>query len=173
MLVGKPVLSRAIFAVGLVLASAFAIPVAAGQIEDAQSAYLRGDYATALQLAQPLADRGDVVAQAQIGQMYEAGLGVSEDYAQALLWYQKAADQGFILGQYLLGTMYERGEGVPQDFVLAHMWYNIAASHGDPASPGRRDALGARMTSEQIAEAQKLARDWAAAHVEARRYWGL
>jgi hypothetical protein len=57
---------------------------------------------------------------------------------------------------------------VLQDYVLAHKWYNLAASHYATweadigASAARnRDRLTIRMTPAQIAEAQKMARDWA------------
>jgi TPR repeat protein len=64
-----------------------------------------------------------------------------------------------------LGIMYHEGLGVPQDYVLAHMWFNLAAAQGDWvaetfAKPGRDQLADESMTSEQIAEAQKLAREW-------------
>jgi hypothetical protein len=41
-----------------------------------------------------IADRGDALAQNNIGWLYEKGWGVAQDYAQAMSWYRKAADQG-------------------------------------------------------------------------------
>jgi hypothetical protein len=49
---------------------------------------------------------------------------------------------------------------VPQNFVLAHMWYNLCAAQGEQGAVPLRDALATRMTPAQIAEAQKLAREW-------------
>jgi TPR repeat protein len=64
-----------------------------------------------------------------------------------------------------LGDMYRQGQGVPQDYVQAHKWYNLAATiytntevHRDAAKA--RDSLAKRMTPAQIAEAQRLAREW-------------
>jgi len=51
-------------------------------------------------------------------------------------------------------------KGVPQDDVLAYMWFNLAAARGEKYAGDLRDDLAQHMTSEQIAEAQKLARDW-------------
>jgi TPR repeat protein len=51
--------------------------------------------------------------------------------------------------------MYRHGHGVPQDYVRAHMWYNLAASRGLDAF--WRNAMAAKMTPAQIAEAQRLA----------------
>ncbi len=61
--------------------------------------------------------------------------------------------------------MYEKGQGVPQDYVQAHMWYNLAASHFAPGSDRdravkNRDIIAEKMTPAQIAEAQRLAREW-------------
>jgi len=63
-----------------------------------------------------------------------------------------------------LGAMYAAGNGVPQDYVQAHKWRNLAAAHstGDllTMTTKARDAIAAMMTPAQIAEAQKLAREW-------------
>jgi hypothetical protein len=62
----------------------------AGPFEDATAAYDRADYATALRLYRPLADRGNARAQILIGLMYDEGKGVRQDYAKAASWYRKA-----------------------------------------------------------------------------------
>src|SRR5260370_41248124 len=81
-------LKRAIAAI--VLASAFAAPVAAGTFEDAVDANARGDYAKALRLIRPLANDGDAAAQFNLGLMYFTGHGVQQDDAaaakRALCW---------------------------------------------------------------------------------------
>jgi len=56
--------------------------------------------------------------------------------------------------------MYDEGQGVRQDVVQAHTWYNLAATNGDKPAAELRDALAKQMTPAQIAEAQKLAREW-------------
>ena len=59
--------------------------------------------------------------------------------------------------------MYAIGKGVVQDYVLAHMWLNLAAAQGDPDAARWRDDVAKMMMPAQIAEAQKLAREWAEA----------
>jgi len=54
--------------------------------------------------------------------------------------------------------MYFAGYGVPQNYVTAHMWYNIAAANGDELSAEVRGIVAARMTTEQVVEAQRRAR---------------
>ena len=68
----------------LVLFVCAATPAAAGPLEDAAAAYLKGDYATALRLWRPLADQGDASAQTGLGNSYYDGHGVSQDYAAAV-----------------------------------------------------------------------------------------
>ena len=187
-------LLRAAVTLSLML-PAIAGAAVAGPLEDAEAAYARDDYATALRLFRSLADRGNATAQDNLGSMYAHGEGVAQsfteaakwfrlaadqgnataqyrlgclydacggtqDYAQAVKWYRRAADQGLAAAQFGLGTMYESGLGVPQDYVLAHMWLNLSAAQGVRAAQLSRDDLAERMTPAQIAEAQKLARDW-------------
>ena len=120
---------------------------AAGAAE-AETAFQKTDYAKALKLARPLAEDGD-------------------PRAEAARWYRLAAEQGDAQAQYNLGLAYARGEGVTQNAVDAHMWFNLAAARF-PANDTRnrtaavknRDAVAGEMSSEQLAEAQKRAREW-------------
>ena len=118
------------------------------------------DYAEAMKWFRKAADQGDSAAQYNLGVMYANGEGVPQDYAEALKWYRKAADQGHARAQHNLGVMYRDGQGVPQDYVRAHMWFNLAATKGDKDAVKNRDIAAAKMTPAQIAEAQKLAREW-------------
>ena len=113
------------------------------------------------------AEQGLPDAQHNLGLMYEKGQGVPQDFTEAAKWYRRAAGQGLPEAQVNLGIMYYHGQGVPQDYIRAHMWLNIAASHY-PASVKKsvenvvhyRDIVDAKMTPEQIAEAQRLASEW-------------
>ena len=151
----------------LVLFVCAAGPAVAGPLEDADAAYDKGDYATAMRLLRPFADKGNATAQNNLGFMYRNGRGVPQDYAVAVAWYRKAAEQGDAHAQYNLGAMYVHGEGVAQDYVQAHMWLNLAASRLAASEKENRDLaikhrniVAAKMTPAQIAEAQKLAREW-------------
>ena len=110
------------------------------------------------------ADQGFIPAQHKLGVMYETGRGVPQDSAEAVRWYRLAADQGWAEAQHYLGVMYAGGLGVPQDYVAAHMWLNLAAAQASDADSDAvidgREVVEAEMTAEQIAEAQRLAREW-------------
>ena len=82
------------------------------------------------------------------------------NYATALSELRPLAEQGNVDAQYNLGLMYDKGHGVPQDLVQAHKWFNLSAAKGDNVGAATRDALAILMTPAQIAEAQKLAREW-------------
>ena len=92
--------------------------------------------------------------------MYLQGVGVAQNDAAAARWIRKAADQGDASAENTLGAMYVRGQGVGRDFALAHMWFSLAAANGMDAAANARDRLEAQMTPDQIAEAQRLAREW-------------
>ena len=113
------------------------------------------------------ANAGDAGAQTSLGVAYDKGEGVPQDYTQAVAWYRKVAEQGAASAQFNLGAMYARGEGVPQDYVESHKWRNLAASRASAEDQKRyaeqRDAMAKLMTPAQLAEAQKLAREWLAA----------
>ena len=81
----------------------------------------------------------------------------------AVEWYRKAAEQGNIRAQYSLGVMYEAGQGVSQDSVQAYLWYDLAASLPSveqELSIKNRDIVASQMTPEDLAEAQRLIREW-------------
>ncbi|MHA7836816.1 MAG: SUMF1/EgtB/PvdO family nonheme iron enzyme [bacterium] len=73
---------------------------------------------------------------------------------------EASASNGDAASQYALGKRYEHGDGVVQDFVSAHVYYNLASAQGYPGAAVSRDAIAARMTPEQLAEAQGRAADW-------------
>ena len=110
------------------------------------------------------AEQGNADAQLILGTMYANGEGVPQDYGEAARWYRLAAEQGNADAQLILGTMYAGGEGVPQDYVQSHKWLNLAASRTTPekAEDNRslRDQLAELMTAPQVADAQRLAREW-------------
>jgi TPR repeat protein len=121
------------------------------------------DRAEALRWYRKAAKQGNAVGEAGLGMMFMYGVVVPHDYDQAAMWFRKAAEQGDAEAQNDLGAAYEYGHGVPKDFVLAYMWESLAStSELNVAFPAglARDRLAKQMTPEQIAEAQRLTREW-------------
>ena len=56
--------------------------------------------------------------------------------------------------------MYEWGLGVAENYVEAYKWYILAGAQGDNTVPTLRNRLSAKMSAEQIAEAQGLAKEF-------------
>ena len=114
------------------------------------------------------AAQGNLWGEFHLALMYLVGKGVPSNSELAASWMRKAAEQGFPFALSALGVMYERGHGVPQDNVQAYKWCSLAADNLDVAMAKKehetavrnRDAIAAKMTAAQIAEAQKLAREW-------------
>jgi uncharacterized protein len=130
------------------------------------------------------ADQSSSFAENVIGIAYEHGIYFSQDYAEAFRWYRRAAnkiyerpgDTWIHSPQYNVGAMFALGRGTAQDYVQALMWFTLAAAFGDTKAPGplgiemvntskytsleQRERLVALMTSAQIAEAERLAREW-------------
>lgn len=130
---------------------------------DATRVYDTGDYAQAVKLYRPLAEKGNAEAQYVLGMMYRAGRGVERDNNEAKKWYQLAAEQGQPMAQFYLGWIYARGgKSVPKDYVKAYMWISIAIANVSGEARKEfivdRDALAKSMTSEQVDQAQKLAK---------------
>ncbi len=82
------------------------------------------------------------------------------DYTVALREFRALAEQGHAEAQYRLAFMYYDGDGVTPDYVQAHMWFILADAQGIKYANDYRDAAAEFMTRANIAEAQKLAREW-------------
>jgi TPR repeat protein len=99
-------------------------------------------------------------AQYKLCEFSERGQGMPQDYQETLRWCGLAADQGQGRAMFMLGRLYHTAHGVPPDVVRAHMWYNLAAAHGYEEGKKWRDRLADDMNPKQIAEAQRMAREW-------------
>jgi TPR repeat protein len=111
------------------------------------------------------AEKGYAAAQSNLGVVYSKGYGVERDDAQAAVWYTKAAEQNYATAQENLAELFEAGNGVPQDYVQAHKWFSLAFNRVSDQKikdriNGKREKLLPKMTTAQIAEAERLAKAW-------------
>jgi len=104
----------------------------AGDIDDADAAYIKKDYVIALQKYRNAAKKNSMSAQLQIGNIYYDGLGVKKDNVEALHWWKLAASQGSANAQFNVGALIHSGDGVAQDYIEALSWYKLAAAQGMP-----------------------------------------
>lgn len=122
-------------------------------------AYIKGDYNEAFKQYTLGSINGDDLAQYQLGRMYLNGKGVTKNIQKAKDWFVRSAENGNSHAQFELGLLYRFGDGVLQDHVQAYKWFNLASIDGFGPAVSNRDYLYENMTKEQIAEAQKLARE--------------
>jgi TPR repeat protein len=93
-------------------------------------------------------------------QLAEGRQIASEFLAKSVKETRAKAELGDASAQGQLGLVYQNGQGVPQDYIQAHAWLNVASANGDENAATARDELAERMSPEQLAEAQSLAREY-------------
>lgn len=118
-----------------------------------------------------LAMQGDADAQSNLGLIYLGGIGAPLNSGEAVKWFRLAANQGKPAAQFTLGMLFLDGQFVPQDLVQAHFLVSLAAvgfqvsdAELSKSAFEQRGNISVRMTPEQIVEAERLAREWVAAH---------
>ena len=106
---------------------AFSTPAAAQNVKAGIEAWQRSDYAAAVAIWRPLAEKGDADAAFNLGQAYRLGRGVPTNLAIAKSWFERAARQNHIDAQTTLGLLLfqngEQGEGLK--------WLKAAAEQGE------------------------------------------
>lgn len=159
---------------------------------DGLAALEAGDAAAARAIWQPLAERGDVLTQHNLGVLAlreggdpvpwftraaEAGhlpaqtalaglLADRQDWDAAARWFAAAADQGDALSAHSLGVLHDRGRLGPEARAQASRWFRQAAEGGHVPA---QFALGAVLAEADDPEAAIwFARAAEAGHTEAR-----
>ena len=118
------------------------------------------DYVEAARWFRRADEQGGALAHFNLGLMYYRGQGVSQNNTEAVSWFRRAAEQGDAPAQTYLGLMYVLGWGVRQDDLQAHKWWSLAATKGNKQAQKNLENITKTITPAQLAEAQKLAREW-------------
>lgn len=151
-----------VLAVALLLLAAG--PAPADDVGKGTSLYLRGDYAAAAAVLQPLARDGNALAQFAVAVMHDDGRGLPQDFTRALSWYRKAAHAGLVDAQYMVGRFYGRGRGVRQNPSAAFFWFNLAAAGGHPRAAILRDQHRLQISPAQRRRMEDAAVSWHERH---------
>jgi len=109
------------------------------------------------------AEQGRAEAQHFLGLAYYEGRGVVKDPSEAAVWFREAAERGHAEAQFRLALSCFGGIGVPRDSVQGFAWASLSAMAGDGFALRFRDAVSAKLTPDQVAEAQALSRQLFAA----------
>ncbi len=92
-----------------------------------------------------------------VGMMFSRGQGVEQNNEEAAKWLRRSAKKGVPNAQYHLANLYTKGQGVPKDYELAYAWYATAVTGGHKLSKNALTNTEQQLSSEELAEAQKLA----------------
>ena len=108
------------------------------------------------------AESGNTRAMHNLAVLIAEGAGGKPDYPAASGWFQRAAEQGVRDSQYNLAVLYARGLGTVQDFSKSYLWFAIAAGQGDEDAGRKRDEVGARLSTADLARAKTAVERWRA-----------
>lgn len=124
--------------------------------------------ATENQATEKAAGKDAIRAEMRLAVLYrDGGKGFPRDMAQAAAWYRKAADQGDAAAEGTLGMLYTLGQGVERSDAEAYFWLDLAAAVAGPNQAqyaANRQAVGTRITADELAEVQDREAKWKAAH---------
>ncbi|MDP6589876.1 MAG: hypothetical protein QF666_10580, partial [Alphaproteobacteria bacterium] len=124
------------------------------------------DYAETIKWLRIAAEQGVSDSQASLGHMYFIGAGTPANPIEALRWFLAAAMQEHVQARLNISRMYFDGDVVEQDFVQSLMWLELSNAPTESYPTQFYKDLVERLTAEQIAEAEKLAREWTPAQGE-------
>ena len=65
---------------------------------------------------------------------------------------------------YELGLIYATGRDTDVDLISAHKWFNLAAMRGNKNAKRYRKEIATEMSRQEVAKAQRQAREWLASH---------
>src|SRR3954468_803249 len=116
------------FVVLAAVLGAAAAPLSGQNVKAGVEAWQRSDYAGAIAIWRPLAEKGDADAEFNLGQAYRLGRGVPTNLAAAKTWFERAASQGHVDAETTLGLLlFQNGEQAD-----GLKWLKQAAGQGEP-----------------------------------------
>lgn len=114
------------------------------------------DYGQASKWYQRAAERGNARAMHNLAVLFAEGGEDKPDYASAANWFRKAAELGVRDSQYNLAILYARGLGVGQSLDQSYLWFAVSARQGDEDAATKRDEVGSRLGSKELAAVKAL-----------------
>jgi hypothetical protein len=141
---------------------------AAAEVRAGEAEATAHDLAQAAAWYKKAADQNSIAGELHLAVLYrDGGKGFPRDVTQAAAWYRKAADQGDAGAQGTLGMLYTIGQGVERSDAEAYYWLDLAAAVKGPNQAqyaANRQAVGTRITADELADVQDRVAKWKAAH---------
>jgi TPR repeat protein len=117
---------RRLLLIGIALA--IATPGAAQTVRAGIAAWQQADYAKAVAIWRPLAEKGNADAAFNLGQAYRLGRGVALNLGAAQTWLERSARNGHVDAQTTLGLLlFDSGSR-----AAGLRWLRAAADQGEP-----------------------------------------
>lgn len=110
-------------------------------LQKGMSAYRKFNYENAAKYFLQAADKGNVSAFYQLGDLYYNGNGVNKSLPTAKKLFTTAAGQGHKEAQYMLGVMFRNGQGGEKNIQQAKLWLQKAAYQGHSKAARLLDSL--------------------------------
>lgn len=132
------------------------------------------DYAQAVRWYLKAAEQGHALAQFNLGVMYAEGQGLHPNKGQSLFWFERAAHLGDAAAQYHLGIIHHRASlerfpaNASESRIEAYKWLQLSDDQGYRGSDMARGLVNLQMSSEEVAEGNRRAADFADAQPGAR-----
>ncbi|PJG44804.1 Sel1 repeat protein [Acinetobacter tandoii] len=123
---------------------------------------IKQDYRQAFAWFKAAADQGLSPAQLNVGRMYADGVGVAKNETLARQYFEKAASHGDNRASFNLAMMEEQ----KKNYIGAYQWYELSTRDGMldnkviSMSEGKKTALAANLTQDQIRLARDRADKW-------------
>ena len=115
------------------------------------------DYARARLWYERAAEAGNARAMHNFAVLLAEGGDGKPDYPAAAEWFRRAAEYGVRDSQFNLAILCARGLGVSRNLQQSYAWFAAAAEQGDEDAARKRDEIGARLDSKELAAAKALA----------------
>ena len=108
---------------------------------------------------------GHANARINLGVMLLEGDGLEADPVEAHQWLLLSAEEGDATGQVALGMMFALGQGTEPNLVQAYKWVTLSSKSGNEDAATALEQLTTKLSSEQLAEAAKLVKEWEAQQI--------
>ncbi len=117
----------------------------AARFDQGVEAYDAGNFEQAFGIWLPLAQRGNMSAQRNVGHLLRRGLGVEQDHERAVYFYTRASEAGLVGAMVNLAAMLRAGQGVEEpQYRQAAQWLYVASRAGDPRAQYVLGVMAAR-----------------------------
>jgi TonB family protein len=105
---------------------------------------------------------GDAAAEFELANAFFEGREVAKDDSRGMVLLERAARSGLTQAEFQMGERTYGDGNNAEKYIEAYLWYALAQRSGAEQADAKVSELEARMTPDQISEAQKRLENWPA-----------